>query len=58
MKNIRFRFIFITVFTIVVSSLLALSLSSFITSICGFFGVTLPKLFGVALKECSRPSSP
>ena len=55
MKNIRFRFIFITVFTIVVSSLLALSLSSFITSICGFFGVTLPKLFGVALKELLAP---
>lgn len=55
MKSIRSRFIFITVFTIVVSSLLALSLSSFITSLCSFFGVSLPRLFGFALKELLAP---
>lgn len=56
MKSIKYRFILITIFAILISSLLSLSITTFITDICSFYGITLPKLFGVALKELLSPA--
>ncbi len=55
MKSIRFRLVFINIFTVVLSSLLALSISTFITGILAFYDVATPKLFGFALKEILSP---
>ena len=55
MKSIRYRFVLVTIFTIIVSSLLSISLSSFITGGLAFFGIEMPKLLGYALKELLAP---
>lgn len=55
MKSIRYRFVLVTIFTIIASSLLSISLSSFITGGLAFFGIEMPKLLGYALKELLAP---
>lgn len=55
MKSIRFRLIFINIFTVILSSLIALSISTFITGVLSFFDIEMPRLFGLALKEVLAP---